>query len=89
MNRRWFFAVTSVTIGLTSAAHAQEEDVNFDFDAQVGFESLEEPNKSGQLESNPYVGLNASALAQLWNAQLMIHGPIRFNVSDFPMLTLL
>ena len=68
--------------------HGEERgDVDLTIDAQLGFESLEEPitAESGAqvLDSTGYVTVNAAALLQVYNLQTFMQGPLRFTTTDF------
>ena len=62
---------------------AQSEDFAFDLDANVGLESLEEPNANAQLEANTYLTLSLALLIKAWNVQALIQGPLRFDLNGF------
>ncbi|MBN1947163.1 MAG: hypothetical protein JW797_15945 [Bradymonadales bacterium] len=65
----------------------EHDAVDLTVDAQLGFESLEEPvpDELGidSLTNQGYVTVNAAALLQLYNLQAFIQAPLRFVTSDF------
>jgi hypothetical protein len=77
----------SIPAALTHPAHAQwcgEDCVNFQLDAQLGLESLEEPTAGSTTpKANGYATVNAAGLFQLYNFQTVIQAPLRFDINDF------
>jgi len=90
-------SLAAVVLAAPHSVIAQEDNVyNIDLDAQIGFESLEEPAEAasgaeaaaGQLlglDTNAYVTVNATALVQASNLQAFIQAPLRFNVDGFEL----